>query len=88
MYVGFVKKDIGDLADMYNTMCPLIYNGIATDPSGGVRPCCIFDQKYNFRGDVKDYKLSKEFQEIESAFLAGGYHPGCHHCEQIGRAHV
>jgi len=83
MYVGFVKKDIGDLADMYNTMCPLIYNGIATDPSGGVRPCCIFDQKYNFRGDVKDYKLSKEFQEIESAFLAGGYHPGCHHCERL-----
>lgn len=85
LYAGFVKKGFGDLVDTYDTMCPLVYNGIATDPSGGVRPCCIFNQKYNFRGDVKDYRSSKIYKEIESAFLAGGYHPGCHHCERLDK---
>ena len=74
------------MADTNNTLCPLVYNGIATDPSGGVRPCCVFDQRYNFRGDVKDYRSSKRWKEIENDFLQGKYHPGCHHCERQDKA--
>lgn len=74
------------MTDITKTICPLIYNGIATDPSGGVRPCCVFDQRYNFRGDVKDYKASKLWHDIESNFLEGKYHPGCHHCERQDQA--
>ena len=82
MYVGFVKKDIGGLTDMSDKICPLVYTGIATDPSGGVRPCCVFDQKYNYRGSIAEYKDSKIWKEVEKDFLDGKYHPGCHHCER------
>ena len=82
MYVGFVKKDIGGLTDMSDKICPLVYTGIATDPSGGVRPCCVFDQRYNYRGKIATYKDSKIWKEVEKDFLDGKYHPGCHHCER------
>jgi len=67
---------------MSDIICPLVYNGIATDPSGGVRPCCVFDQKYNYRGSVAEYKDSNLWKEIEQDFLNGKYHVGCHHCER------
>ncbi len=67
---------------MSETICPLVYTGIATDPSGGIRPCCIFDQKYNYRGNIANYKDSKIWKEVEKDFLDGKYHPACHHCER------
>ena len=67
---------------MSETICPLVYTGIATDPSGGIRPCCVFDQKYNYRGDIANYKDSKIWKEVEKDFLDGKYHPACHHCER------
>ena len=67
---------------MSDIICPLVYNGIATDPSGGVRPCCVFDQKYNYRGNVAEYKDSDLWKEMEQDFLNGKYHVGCHHCER------
>ena len=72
-------KDIGVSTDMSN-LCPLVYNGIATDPSGGYRPCCRFDTLYSFNGPLKDYRKSDIWKEIESDFLDGKFHKGCWNC--------
>ena len=65
-----------------NKICPLVYNGIATDPSGGYRPCCRYDQRYSFHGKLEDYKTSKLWKEIEEDFLNGKFHKGCWDCEK------
>lgn len=73
-------KGIGGLTDM-SKLCPLVYNGIATDPSGGYRPCCRFDELYSFYGPLKDYRKSNTWKEIESVFLNGKFHKGCWNCK-------
>lgn len=83
--VGFVVKGIGVSADM-NKMCPLIYNGIATDPSGGYRPCCRYDQLYSFHGSLQEYKTSKLWKEMEQDFLNDKFHKGCWDCEKNEKA--
>lgn len=79
--VGSVRKDIGVLVDMSNTYCPLIHNGLATSPTGGYRPCCIFDEKWLVRTSLMNYKNSKIFNDIIAAESEGKWHPGCHLCE-------
>jgi len=79
--VGSVVKDIGGLIDM-NKMCPLVYSGIATDPSGGYRPCCRFDQLHSFHGSLEEYKQSDLWKEIETDFQNNKFHKGCWDCEK------
>ena len=79
--VGSVRKDIGVLVDMSNTYCPLIHNGLATSPTGGYRPCCIFDEKWLVRTSLDDYKDSKIYKDILIAESEGKWHPGCNLCE-------
>lgn len=83
--VGSVVRDIGDLIDM-NKMCPLIYNGIATDPSGGYRPCCRYDQLHSFHGVLEEYRQSDVWKNIEQEFLNGKFHKGCWDCEKNEKA--
>ena len=81
LVVGFAKKDIGALVDM-SKMCPLIYNGIATDPSGGYRPCCRFDQLHSFIGPIGEYRSSKLWKSLEDDFLNDKFPLGCWDCEK------
>ena len=83
--VGFAKKDIGALVDM-SKMCPLIYNGIATDPSGGYRPCCRFDQLHSFIGPIGEYRSSKLWKSLEEDFLNDKFPLGCWDCEKNEKA--
>ena len=64
------------------TFCPLLYNGIATDPSGGYRPCCRFHQSESFRGSLDDYKSSDMYKKIEQEFLTGVWPKGCLDCKE------
>lgn len=82
---GFVANAIGDLIDM-SKICPLVYNGIATDPSGGYRPCCRFDQLHSFHGTLEDYQKSTLWKEIEQDFINGKFHIGCSDCEKNEKA--
>ena len=63
-------------------MCPLIYNGIATDPSGGYRPCCRFDQLHSFHGKIGEYRSSNLWKSLEDDFLNDKFPPGCWDCEK------
>ena len=74
-------QNFGGLIGM-SKMCPLIYNGIATDPSGGYGPCCRFDQRYSFHGKIKQYRTSELWKRIEKDFLDDKFHPGCWDCEK------
>lgn len=67
-------------------LCPLVYNGIATDPSGGYRPCCRYDQLYSFHGSLQEYKSSDLWKEMEQDFLNGKFFKGCWDCEKNEKA--
>lgn len=67
---------------MSDTFCPLLYTGIATDPSGGYRPCCRFRQTDSFRGSLSDYKSSEMYKKLEQDFLTGVWPKGCIDCEK------
>ena len=67
---------------MTELICPLVYNGIATDPSGGYRPCCRFHTKHSFRGPLEEYRSSKIWKGIESDFLNNKWPLGCFDCEK------
>jgi len=66
---------------MSDTFCPLLYNGIATDPSGGYRPCCRFSQQESFHGSLDDYKTSDMYKKMEHEFLNGIWPKGCADCK-------
>ena len=69
--------------DISPSMCIMPYIGLATDASGGIRPCCwmesITDDK--FKGDPKDYADSEYLKEKKATFLRGEYPPTCHRCK-------
>lgn len=69
--------------DISPSMCIMPWIGLATDPSGGIRPCCWMntkvDQKY--WGDPKDYKNSEYLKNMKNLFLNGKYHESCSRCE-------
>mgnify|MGYP001337158740 CR=1 FL=1 len=67
---------------MTELICPLVYNGIATDPSGGYRPCCRFHTKDSFRGPLEEYRSSKIWKGIENDFLNNKWPVGCFDCEK------
>jgi organic radical activating enzyme len=65
---------------MSDTFCPLLYAGIATDPSGGYRPCCRFDWSESFSGPLEEYTNSDMFKKMERQFLNGEWPKGCSDC--------
>jgi len=69
--------------DISPNMCIMPWIGMATDPSGGIRPCCwmeaITDDK--FKGDPKDYANSEYLKEKKQQFLRGEYPDSCHRCK-------
>ena len=66
---------------MSDTFCPLLYAGIATDPSGGYRPCCRFDWPLKVsHGPLEEYSNSDMFKKMEQQFLNGEWPKGCSDC--------
>lgn len=72
---------------MSDTFCPLLYAGIATDPSGGYRPCCRFDWSESFYGPLEEYSNSDMFKKMERQFLNGEWPKGCSDCVKDEAAH-
>lgn len=68
--------------DISPTMCIMPWTGLATDPSGGIRPCCWMEAvtKDKFVGDPKDYATSDYLKEKKQQFLNGEYPESCHRC--------
>ena len=69
--------------DISPTMCIMPWIGLATDASGGIRPCCwmqsITDDK--FFGDPNDYADSDYLKEKKEQFLKGEYPNACSRCK-------
>lgn len=69
--------------DISSSMCIMPWIGMATDASGGIRPCCWMEAitKDKFIGDPKDYANSNYLEEKKSQFLKGEYPDSCHRCK-------
>jgi sulfatase maturation enzyme AslB (radical SAM superfamily) len=70
-------------SDISPSMCIMPWIGMATDASGGIRPCCwmqaISDDK--FFGSPNDYQESEYLKEIKTKFLKGEYPESCSRCQ-------
>lgn len=68
--------------DISPSMCIMPWIGLATDPSGGIRPCCWMNSKPEdkFWGNPADYKDSEYLKNIKDLFLNGEYHKACNRC--------
>jgi len=69
--------------DISPSMCIMPYIGLATDASGGIRPCCWMEAitPDKFKGDPKDYKNSDYLKNLKQTFLKGEYPTTCHRCK-------
>ena len=69
--------------DISPSMCIMPWIGMATDPSGGIRPCCWMEAitEDKFKGDPKDYINSDYLKEKKEQFLKGEYPESCHRCK-------
>lgn len=69
--------------DISQSMCIMPWTGLATDASGGIRPCCWMEAitPDKFVGDPKDYKDSKYLKDLKETFLKGEYPSTCHRCK-------
>lgn len=63
------------------SFCIMPWVGIATTPSGGVRPCCWMDNTENYRGDISLYESSDYLKKVKDKFLNGEYPKSCNRCE-------
>lgn len=64
--------------------CSVIYNSIATKPTGGLYPCCRMlgnDDKL-YWGDPKDYFDSEYLQNIKDTMNSGNWHSECVRCKR------
>lgn len=70
--------------DISKSMCIMPWIGLATDPSGGIRPCCWMKATTNdkFFGNPKDYYNSNYLKEKKEQFLKGNYPDSCFRCMQ------
>lgn len=70
--------------DPSKSMCIMPWIGMATDPSGGIRPCCWMKATTNdkFFGNPADYKDSDYLKEKKEQFLKGEYPDSCSRCMQ------
>ena len=68
--------------DISPSMCIMPWIGLATDASGGIRPCCWMESitADKFMGDPKDYAKSDYLKEKKQQFLNGQYPLSCHRC--------
>ena len=68
--------------DISSSMCIMPWIGLATDASGGIRPCCWMESitPDKFMGDPKDYATSDYLKEKKQQFLNGQYPLSCHRC--------
>jgi len=75
--------DYKDADDISPSMCIMPWNGLATDPSGGIRPCCWMQSitPDKFFGSPKEYKNSDYLKEIKNTFLKGEYPDICERCK-------
>jgi hypothetical protein len=58
------------------------WQGLATNPSGGFRPCCWMDSHLDvFRGPLSEYTNSDYLKKIKESFLKGEYPSECKKCK-------
>ena len=53
--------------DISQSMCIMPWIGLATDPSGGIRPCCWMEAltPEKFLGNPKDYRDSEYLKNVD-----------------------
>ena len=69
--------------DISPSMCIMPWIGLATDASGGIRPCCWMQAitPDKFHGSPAEYKDSKYLNDMKEAFLRGEYPDICSRCK-------
>lgn len=69
--------------DISPSMCIMPWTGLATDASGGIRPCCWMEAitPDKFLGNPKDYKNSNYLKNLKQTFLKGEYPATCYRCK-------
>jgi hypothetical protein len=70
--------------DISKTFCIMPWVGIATDASGGIRPCCWMPSitaEDKFAGAAKDYKDSEYLKTVKQTFLDGEFPSSCSRCK-------
>jgi len=72
---------MGITDNISKSFCIMPWTGIATTPSGGVRPCCWMDNTENYRGDISKYESSDYLKAVKDKFLKGEYPKSCGRCE-------
>jgi hypothetical protein len=65
------------------SFCVMPWVGVATDPRGGIYPCCWMDRSKEgkFHGEFKDYENSDFLNSLKQDFLEGKYPSSCKKCE-------
>ena len=69
--------------DISQSMCIMPWIGLATDPSGGIRPCCWMEAitPEKFLGDPKEYRDSEYLKNFKQRFKDGEYPDACWRCK-------
>ena len=70
-------------ADDTSYICIMPWIGLATDPSGGIRPCCWMEAitPEKFLGDPKEYRDSEYQKNFKQRFKDGEYPDACWRCK-------
>lgn len=74
--------NINSSSDISPNFCIMPWQGIATNPGGGFRPCCWMDSHFDtFKGPLSEYRTSDYLKNIKDGFLKGKYPPECKKCQ-------
>lgn len=68
-------------ANLSKSFCVMPWVAIATDPRGGLYPCCWMDRYSKYQGPAEGYKDSDYLKQIKQDFLEGRYPATCKKCE-------
>lgn len=63
------------------SFCVMPWTGLATDPTGGYKPCCWMDNTDVFRDKLENYESSEYLQRLKTQFLNGEYPDTCARCK-------
>lgn len=67
--------------DISSNFCIMPWIGVATDPVGGLHPCCWMNLEDMYTGDVNDYKNSDYLKKLKNQFLQGEWPKACSRCQ-------
>jgi sulfatase maturation enzyme AslB (radical SAM superfamily) len=67
--------------DISKNFCIMPWIGVATDPSGGIHPCCWMSLEDMYKGDIQEYQTSDYLNNLKTNFLQGKWPTACERCK-------